>query len=113
MILPSKELLSEVLGKEIEIRGFKDEFIPSNFEYIEDFCNVKVINIYELAHLCKEWAFSEKYFIVSGFILFGQNISIVSFDLKGEIHRCKDDSEFEAVVQACEWVLKEKQCGEK
>ena len=45
----SKELLSAVLGKKVQIRGCMDKFIPNNFEYIEDMINVKTINIHELA----------------------------------------------------------------
>ena len=99
----SKELLSEVLKKEIENR---------DISYVEIYKNVVIykvsiydreeeINIYELAHKCKEWLadsevdytlwrthkhrfYSEKYYL----------------DIES-------DTEHEAIFKACEWVLKE------
>ena len=64
MIEISKELLSEVLGftsgnvfvKEVETRN-------NDIEYL---CNVggwTLLNIYELAHKCKEWARKKGFFI--------------------------------------------------
>ena len=74
--LPSKELLSEVL--KIELACKKD--IPNEIIRFDPEANeiayfiksmrwgdvAKRINIYELAHKCKEWALSEGYIIEVG-----------------------------------------------
>lgn len=54
----SKELLSEVLNIEREIKHI--DFIEkwNTFIYYVDGGAERTINIYELAHKCKEWAFN-------------------------------------------------------
>ena len=58
MILPSKELLSEVLSSNVQDIDY--EFMSKSFSesVIRYYANGKdyLINIYELAHKCKEWA---------------------------------------------------------
>jgi hypothetical protein len=58
MILPSKELLSEVLGFVVTsiYVAPNDKFIEAQSEYQDE-----RINIYELTHKCKEWAFKQGY----------------------------------------------------
>jgi len=111
MILPSKELLSAVLGNSrISSDGYFQEEknlihygciygnAPDDY-YDEQEC----INIYELMHLMKEWAWEKDYLIKSStdgealIRMYGQHDYIKSFD---NIH------EFEAVTKACEWILK-------
>ena len=62
MILPSKELISEVLSKEVE----EERFIDSNSLTYVNSGIYEDINIYELAHKCREWALSEGYIIEVG-----------------------------------------------
>ena len=69
----SKELLNKVLNIEIVSYQMKQKNILA-YEYNKvsknqwsgkTFCN-RSINIYELAHKCKEWALSKGYIINSG-----------------------------------------------
>ena len=79
------------------------------------FCELnKGINIYELAHKCKEWAYSQGYIISSGLTpVLGVNkdgwaeVFSSSTPLDGKLHTFKQLSEPEAVFKACEWILKE------
>jgi len=58
--LPSKELLSEVLGYKV-----KDIVLSTENNLCFFSCNVEHrINIYELAHKCKEWAFNKGYELI-------------------------------------------------
>lgn len=54
-------ILGLILNKDVKSRGFKDEHIPENFEYIEKLVNVKTINIHEFAWRVKKWAFNLGY----------------------------------------------------
>ena len=71
------------------------------------------INIYELMHLMKEWAYSKEYTIQSW--IFGQYdkgkakvIGIISsFETKDNTPLINANTEFEAVTLACMWILKE------
>jgi len=108
MELPSKELLSATLGVDIEtIKGVElDEEILIIWEgkqntFPHKFYNGKEVNIYKLAHKCKEWAFRKGYQLAS---------------YKSEHNWiCKDpfqpypyegaDTEPEAIFQACEYIL--------
>lgn len=112
MIEISKELLSEVIGK--EIREFAIE--KNELRYILEDDNNSIpelyyINIYELAHKCKEWAFDSFY------------LSIITFKINDDLYKCeiadiKDslgewsnkysfriDNEIKAIFKACEWIL--------
>ena len=103
----SKELASEVLGVSIikytmrendiiyftKSPTFKDVDIPS-----------KLINIYEFAFKCKEWAYQNNYDMWSitwGAVEFQNNIKS-----KGT-ERIDADTEVEAIIEACTWILKE------
>lgn len=106
----SNELLNEVLGKEVEIRGCLDKFIPADFQYIEDMVSVKTINIYELGEMCKKWAYENGYFIEVNYNL----ISIFNYknDDYEESFICtyfEDILEYE--IKACQWILENKQIG--
>ncbi len=107
----SKELLSEVLGEQVEIRGFKDMYIPANFEYIQDMIDVKAINIYELAHKCKEWALSKGYALVSYgkecFLYETEELYDVSEQLNEWSEWFEANTEVEAIFNACQWILKQ------
>ena len=143
----SKELLSEVLhGGRItikdlgnmencleyvsycsinEMNGTKhNENLPDNY-YVVKADRGQEINIYELAHKCKEWAFKKGYFVQSDFM--EVNIYPIEYDgCKMKLLQCFDivpidcdsyteeeidsfpHNEIEAIFEACEWILKEK-----
>lgn len=114
----SKELLSEVLEEADDfwkISTFKR--IRRNELYIElgtfdgDFNEVS-INIYELAHDCKEWASKldrKKDYILNSYVFDSEGYCEVS--TKGQFSKDKDfisSTEPEAVFKACEWIFKNK-----
>ena len=72
------------------------------------------IDIHELAHKCKEWAWSNhKLSIISGYTISGNivaNIMIKHMNMCE--HHYKADTEPEAIFKACEWILKEHQCNQ-
>lgn len=126
----SKELLSEVLG----VFVYNLDFIQDNKQYFkftsiegsQDY-QVDNINIYELAHKCKEWAFKRGYGVDSRYYK-SQRESKASkylddYDFESYkcvvAHVCKNtnnnvthheeyNTEPEAIFKACEWILNEK-----
>ena len=100
----SKELLSEVLGINIThtsmCKGDNDLF------FVEE-KGGRYINIYELAHKCKEWALSKGY----QFKVYFQTNGIEEWQL-GKCGYGWDLGRFENCIQACELILnnKETQC---
>lgn len=65
MILPSKELISEVLSKEVE----EERFIDSNSLTYVNSGIYEDINIYEFAFKCKEWALRKGFEVRSSSML--------------------------------------------
>ncbi len=109
MILPSKELLSAVLDKEVIWRDIENSdlnYTQDNRLYEGD------INIYELMHLMKEWIFIQGYSIQTM-----RELSDIDFwyyclwseDIISKKESSNNKTEFEAVTKACEWILKEKE----
>ncbi len=108
----SKELLNEVLGYEtsyIKMVGTKLCFS----------CHIKGgsnINIYELAHKCKEWAFSYKFDFEIIRIKNVKNYGKIFIRIH-TIHtnQCNGkefypfDREPEAIFKACQWILDNKE----
>jgi len=118
MVLPSKELLSSVLGKEKEdilsIRIVNNELQYYYKSLYRLGCNLKIskhkdsiiisINIYELMHMMKEWAISKKVYILSNISFIGGT----AHTIKGnENNLFSANTEFEAVTKACEWILEQ------
>ena len=110
-VLPSKELLSEVLDKG---KGSitKIEYNPSKtiveYEQLERYWNS--INIYELAHKCKEWAYKR------GFLYWYENsrlfIKIMyscKVDFEIDIGEYKKPFEIDIDFKACQWILNNKE----
>ena len=105
----SKELLSEVIGYKVDyIASSGNTYIGFHTEM-----GGKNINIYELAHKCKEWALSKGYYISliideddktkCRYVL---NLSWndgyeVDFIIASEPY----STETEAIIKACEWIL--------
>ena len=112
MILPSKELISEVLSKEVE----EEIFIDSNSLTYVNSGIYEDINIYELAHKCKEWA-NKKYkaCLISGYCksfgykCFTDNPYELQYIKKVETQTA--DTEPEAIFKACEYIMEQTKCG--
>jgi len=118
----SKELLRSVIGY-----GFADFKIEKNTVqiFIQRYCidkqiaerRVDTINIYELAHKCKEWALCNGYVLNSGL----QNNE--GYKNRSAYAQTKKDgdswvntnrttflssTELEAILKACQWILDNK-----
>lgn len=117
--LPSKELLSEVLGHKIwkvmdcNMGTLRYCIYPNKEDEPSEY--IFPINIYELAHMCKEWALSEGYY----FSIYSFNFSCnteqehrIRLLLGNEVVYWGNDScnetEPEAIFQACQWILDNK-----
>lgn len=107
MKIPSKGLLKAVAG----IKHIDDIYIEDNLLY---FCILnKGINIYELAHKCKEWALREyKYSIQTVNILDEEEVywpvGVIRYTEEAEyrmFHSTDNATEIEAIFAACEWIL--------
>ena len=108
----SKELLSEVLPfKNLEDRTWQYKLIDNNIciiyninKYFEG--NIYQINIYELAFKLKDWAFKnnrELYSSTRGHCY----ISNLNRNNPSNIIDHYAETEVEAIIKACEWLLKE------
>ncbi len=101
----SKELLSEVLGiegmLEIIISGKEVDF---HYGDINTSTIMDTINIYELAHKCKEWALKQGYEIVE----LSHNIEVYkhSFEVYSTNNiKHKIPYDLKRFFKACEWIL--------
>ena len=109
----SKELLSEVLQKEVE-RGNKSILGESYLEYKIVLPSggklIRDISIYEMAYKCKEWAYENDYYVYS----------IITFAAEGSCYLTHENNiskrlktfdarnEPEAIFKACQWILENK-----
>ena len=107
MILPSKELLSTVFGEKVVFIVLNRTILE--YEVPETGFN-KAINIYELMHMMKEWAYKQHNVFTSS-IEHDEYPAICSTNYSSRGDAFKDanktfagDSEFEAVTAACEWI---------
>jgi hypothetical protein len=103
----SKELLSEVLKEKVEsfsVHGYILEYSAPLTGFNKAIC------IHELAHKCKEWAYSKGYSIYTG-LLNGRwevvsKISELFSDERIEFkHEFQADSEPESIFKACQLIL--------
>lgn len=108
----SKELLSDVLKNDIldiEVEGsliwYKTPTIINGNSTNKELS----INIYELAHECKEWALSKGYYFdvllrfdCEDYYCCIKVMHCVTTDINID-----EDTEIEAIFKACEWILKE------
>ena len=112
----SKELLSEVLKQETRfIRYVANNTYEVHFEkpirlkYI-------IINIYELAHKCKEWIINKGYVLKLCYVLendtrelcFIETTLLRSNQYSSDYYDIDSKTEVEAVIKACEWILNSK-----
>ncbi|MFW9625124.1 MAG: hypothetical protein ACMV1K_00155 [Sulfurospirillum sp.] len=116
--LPSKELLSEVLGKDAKFHKYIED--RSVVLYIQDIADCREINIYELAHKCKEWASLYGYDLFSHRFNEHASYAYLDLDMKNVvpsnnkyifignyIKEFEADTEPEAIFKACEWIMEQ------
>ena len=110
----TKEVLSEVLGYIPERITFnrREVIWLEGIEYksydINQTGTRRVsMNIYELAHKCKKWAYIQGYSIVSCYQGNG-HASITNIHDDYEFEEFSGKIEPEAIFKACEWVLRQK-----
>ena len=98
----SKELLSEVLSAKVE-KFYIDGTVLKYYASVDLIIGIsQSINIYELAHKCKEWAYNKGYVIFSSVQLNGWAVFIQT-DKDGIIVSF-EGIEHEAIFKACEWI---------
>ena len=118
----STELASAVLGKEVTkcslINKSRNSINITYFEDKEDFNTIcRGWNIYEFAFKCKEWILNQKnkdcFYIADQFSLnIESQMGVIKYFwcvlLKNSSRispEFKADSEIEAIIKACEWLL--------
>jgi hypothetical protein len=106
----SKELLSEVLNDGKYIPNFWEEekeiIVLGNNQY---YCEEQKINIYELAHKCKEWASSYGFSCMSRPRFSSGWLCELMSDYGVEDEQFEAKTEPEAIFQACQWILENKE----
>jgi hypothetical protein len=104
----SKELLSEALGYKIHYIHETLDYGDLIYEYESAHGYIQTdINIHELAHKCKEWAYENSYTVWSGLYCFAYVQK--HYNEGEELFSCKADTEPEAIFKACEWILENKE----
>ena len=114
MELPSKELLSAVLSEDIasvDVVGNAVRYTVLNYVAEEDgeltYIDLGTnINIYELMHLMKVWAIKQGYKLTSA-ITDGKYDECTITAGMGFNKQFEAQTEYEAIFQACEWILKQ------
>ena len=111
-----KELMSEVLG--VEVLYYK--VLDNTLSYqAKDKYQTQAINIYELAHKCKEWAVEKSYVLETSYEgvnkHFGKYcICRVFFDgnkvYDNYTNSVDYEKEVEAIFKACEWIMEQTKC---
>ena len=101
----SKELLSEVLNLNIT---YIERCNNSIIYKISVYDREEEINIYELAHKCKEWVLKQGYRII---IDCSKDIELGIRILKNgrDIYSNENKSEQQAIFKACQWILDNKE----
>lgn len=109
----SKELLSEVLELKYPIRIIhhfcKGQNVLNYDLHVECSLFQESINIYELAHKCKEWAIKIDYKIESHIHLINKRIiGVASFNTQDNTTKFfQADTEHETIFKACEWIMEQ------
>ena len=106
----SKELLSKVLA--VNIRKINNSILDGNLYYYKTFVKCKSkINIYELSHKCKAWAF-KKGFAFRIEYLGGKDINIQLINCRNEKTEYSKDfyniENIEHIAVPCQWILDNK-----
>lgn len=102
-----KELLSEVLGK--VVLDVEHELINSFNEvgYSDEYDMPFRINVYELAHNCKEYAMKHDYCLNSFTDYNGTWFSYANNIIDGIAKQFSAETEYEAIFKACQFILDE------
>lgn len=109
----SKELLTAIRKDEHKVLNTDLNYLEEDNKigYFLDNRHWYFINIYELAHRCKEWARDNEFFLRSFYDYEGAfcYISAPAWVDKIEISKTGfcSESEPEAIFQACEWILEQ------
>lgn len=111
----SKKLLKNVLyGESIDNISIISNDITFEYSHyvngVFQYRRKTDINIYELAHKCKEWALSKGYIINSGATTSNDWSSTIYKVIKEnpyikELSHTWGQSENEAIFRACQWIL--------
>ena len=108
-----KKLLSEVLGHEFDSFTYNKESSDIRIVVDNNYSPI-YINIYELAHKCKEWALNQDncFSIVSGKVP-NNYFCVVQYSFQwlgkdGYEEYFTEDTEPEAIFKACQWILDNK-----
>ena len=106
--IPTKELIEEILKESInKIETNKDNYSIAKSTLRIHFNNsiyFQDINIYELAHKCKEWAKSQKLFIIS-FPSPNEGLEGYWANLTNNTHKVFAATEPEAIFKICQWII--------
>lgn len=110
----SKELLSEVLGCDCSSVYFEDTYNLIHYEYQYDVTwseyiqySKNVINIYELAHKCKELALKLDYKLSSSMTDGRYDECVLRICMGNEL-LFEASTEPEVIFKACQWILDNK-----
>ena len=112
----SDDLLSAIIGRKTKFISFNkvEEIIMCNF-YINKNTHWQRINAFELAFRCKEWAVKYNFQLVSWTVAFEavkkkgycQTHNIQDKNRESD-KPFREDTEVEAIIKACEWILENK-----
>ncbi len=113
-----KKLLSEVLSVNVSKISWANPAVIVYDYGVKDKTITpltKDINIYELAHKCKEWAKVNGYFLETRFIIdFKKHRCLIHYEEEGQeytvptcVPLCVD--ELDAVLEACEWIMEQEE----
>ena len=101
----SKELLSEIISEDIKSLRIDGNYI--DYQCTSEEGHDDTINIYELAHKCKEWA--NHHFTLLSAVSFDRDnkpYCMVIGDIEEELFEAS--TEPEAIFKACQWILDNK-----
>ena len=108
-LIISKELISEVLG-----RNIVDFTVNVGFIFIQEKTISHNLNTYEFAFKCKEWAVKYNFQLVSWTVAFEavkkkgycQTHNIQDKNRESD-KPFREDTEVEAIIKACNWILEQ------
>jgi hypothetical protein len=102
----SKELLSEVLNKPVTLL----RVVEDGTDYLASIVYTEhgKMNIYELAHKCKDWALMHDFSIKSTYDFTHTCFASVYGLQRGSYFNVQADAEPEAIFKACQWILDNK-----
>jgi len=114
----SKELLSEVYNfdvKDFVSLGTDDVTYEVRFDGLRNGYKYNIINIHELAHKCKEWAYRKNDAIIYSAICNGCHSAKLHFRgrsfgslLSGEEKEFNYGLEYLSIFKACQWLYERK-----